>query len=512
MHISLAHNHPLLPIAVSLMLGILAGFSLPILHWPAYYVLAAFFGAVLTAFLAGKRPVLQSILIMACTMVFGLFLALWKQQAFQRFTYPKLSEPMEAVVASEPTEKAKTMAVDVLLCKNGRKLKGYFEKDERARQLKPGDGLLMDVRVERSVERLPNGFNYRRYMEGNGFSGQFYAKASRWQTKRVSLERLPRLTRSRLGFLSIRHKLLERYRLLGASDDRYSVLAAMTLGDKSALSAQIRDVYAVSGASHILALSGMHIGILYMLFSLLTFSRHRRHIWSQALIVAAVWAFALLTGLSTSVVRAALMVSIFAVFAVGFRFNSSLNLLCLSAIIILTQNPYSLFDIGFQLSFMAVLSILLFVPLMENRHATWAPPTEQPYYWRKAISGLANCLRVSVAAQLGVAPLLAYYFGRFSTYFLVTNLIVLPAAYLILYGSLLMLLVPWPPLSNSVIGIVDLLNNLLTRINRWPLASIEGLHPSVFQVLLCYAIIACLFLMLIIWQGRRPKKAIRWDI
>ena len=322
---------------------------------------------------------------------------------------------------------------------------------------------------------------------------------------------LSRLEHSKTYFLEQRAKLLDRLSDHGVDGSAYAVVAAMALGDKSQLTKELKDTYAVTGASHILALSGLHLGIIYTLLSLLL-SWRRWEVVSQIVIIVCIWQYVFLVGMATSVVRSAVMLTVYALLSLGHRDKMSVNTLAFAAIVMLLFNPRSLFDIGFQLSFMAVLSILLFVPLMENRHATWAPPTEQPYYWRKAISGLANCLRVSVAAQLGVAPLLAYYFGRFSTYFLVTNLIVLPAAYLILYGSLLMLLVPWPPLSNSVIGIVDLLNNLLTRINRWPLASIEGLHPSVFQVLLCYAIIACLFLMLIIWQGRRPKKAIRWDI
>ncbi len=499
MGLSFIQNNPLLPVAISLMLGIMAGFSFPILHWPLYVPLVLFFLFVLAALFAKKYPILQTSFILMSIAVAGLFLSLRQQQSLLRHRYDHHPRIIKAVVASEPAEKEKTVGLDIILTPNGRKVKCYVEKDERSRRLKPGDGLLMKTRINPCAEKLGKSFNYRQYMERNGFSGQCYVKAGHWQKKKALTKELPAMVRTRIACLKIRHSLLEEYRLLGADEDRYAVLAAMTLGDKSALSPTIRDIYAVTGASHILALSGMHLGILYMLLSLLTFSRGRHRILTQAILITAVWAFALLTGLSVSVVRSALMISIFAVFAVGFRFNASLNLLSLSAIIILAVNPYALFDVGFQLSFMAVLGILLFVPLMGGRN----------HY--RIVNILTDCLRVSAAAQLGVAPLLAFYFGRFSTYFLLTNLIVLPAAYLILYGSLLMLLVPWPPLAAAVIGVVDLMNRILAQMNRWPLASIEGLHPSVLQVLFCYLAIACLLGILIVWSGKRPKNTIRWD-
>ena len=490
----IAYNHPLLPIAISLMLGILAGFSLPaLLELPAFVLPDVFFTVVGIAIMAGRWPVAQSMLIMVSVVVLGGVLAVHRQQSFLAYPYDKTVKTRMAVVASEPSEKAKTTAVDLVLTANGRKVKGYLQKDERSRNLKPGDGLLFTARIAPCVERLAGGFGYRRYMEGNGFAGQCYVRSDSWQQQTVRLDSVPRIMRARIGALILRHHLLERYRLLGAADDSYGVLAAMTLGDRSALSPSLHEVYAVSGASHVLALSGLHLGILYMLLTFLTLSRRRRHIWSQTLIVTAVWAFALLTGLSVSVVRSAVMISTFALFSIGFRFRASLNQLCLSAIIILANNPYALFDAGFQLSFMAVLSILLFMPLMGSKNI------------------VISCLQVSIAAQLGVAPLLAFYFGRFATYFLITNLIVLPTAYLILYSSLAMLIVPWPPIGAAVVSLVDWMNRILSQMNRWPLASIEGLQPSVLQVMVYYLVIACLFYMVVIWKGKRPKSVFRWD-
>jgi competence protein ComEC len=159
----------------------------------------------------------------------------------------------------------------------------------------------------------------------------------------------------------------------------------------------------------------------------------------------------------------------------------------------------SLFDVGFQLSFMAVLAILLFYPLFES---VWS----QPFLFdHRLFKWLWTMLAVSCAAQIGVAPLIAYYFGRFSCYFLLANLIVVPAATLILYLSLLVLLIP--SLAYLLIYIVDALNQLLSWIAMLPGASIEGLHPTPLQVWMMYVIIGAVYLLLI----RRTSPTRGWS-
>jgi competence protein ComEC len=194
-------------------------------------------------------------------------------------------------------------------------------------------------------------------------------------------------------------------------------------------------------------------------------------------------------------VRAATMFTVFAIFALSYRPSMSVNTLCFTAIIILLQNPYALFDVGFQLSFVAVLSIVLLSPLMDSF-------VSREWQWNHRLLGcLWSCLSVSVAAQIGVAPLIAYHFGRFSTYFMLTNLIVLPAVYLILIGSLLMLFVAWKPIVLTVLGITSILNQTLLLIARLPLASIENLHPSIVQVILCYIAIGAIYGMLLRYKN-----------
>lgn len=295
--------------------------------------------------------------------------------------------------------------------------------------------------------------------------------------------------------LYYRQELLDRYRTQTAEEEQFAVLAAMTLGDKSALTKELRETYSVTGASHILALSGLHLGIIYLLLFRLTLGRRRSWL-SQVVIILSIWAFAFLTGLSTSVIRSATMISIYALFSVGGRHRSPVNILCFTAIVMLLVNPASLFDIGFQLSFSAVLAILLLMPLFESffpEHYFEGRPLQHYIY---------NMVGLSVAAQIGVAPLIAFYFGRFSTYFLLTNFIVIPAATMILYGALLVMMIP--SLAPVLLGFVGILNKALGWVSQMPCASIDGLHPSVLQICLLYVVFFCVYFSLRILQRVPP--------
>lgn len=318
-----------------------------------------------------------------------------------------------------------------------------------------------------------------------------YQRKVELPTEKRSFSRMERVQQRCLDY---RRTLLDRYRTSSA-DDEYAVLAAMTLGDKSALTKELRETYSKTGASHILALSGLHLGIIYLLLFRLTLGR-RRFWLSQVAIILSIWAFAFLTGLSTSVVRSATMISIYALFSVGGRHRSPVNILCFTAIVMLLVNPASLFDIGFQLSFSAVLAILLLMPLFESffpEHYFEGRPLQHYIY---------NVVGLSVAAQVGVAPLIAFYFGRFSTYFLLTNFIVIPAATMILYGALLVVMIP--SLAPVLLGFVGILNKALGWVSQMPCASIDGLHPSVLQICLLYVVFFCVYFSLRILQRVPP--------
>ena len=470
------------------MAGIVIGNDVEAGHW----LLPLLAGAVVLTMLLWKKALLQSVAIAVCFVLLGWLLTARQKESLQ-VQWPEEEVKYEAVVLSEPQEKPKTMAVDIMLVKSGQKLKGYFYKDERSRGLRIGDGLSIQSRIRETSDWHRGTFDYRRYLEIHGFTGSTFVSSWKWQKVRVSLEGLSRLERTKLYFLRLRTRLLKRLAVDESSEDQYAVVAAMALGDKSALTKELREVYAVTGASHVLALSGLHLGIIYTLLSLLIVGR-RWQMVSQMLIVLCIWAFVFLVGMSTSVVRSATMLTVYALLSLGYRDKMTVNTLAFTAIVMLMVHPLSLYDVGFQMSFMAVLAILVFMPLLEGLFPTEYLLSHQTVRW------LWSMVAVSVSAQIGVAPLIAYYFGRFSTFFLLTNFIVIPAATLILWLSPVVLL--FPSLAYLLLYIVKCLNTVLGQMAAWPGASIEALHPTVLQTVMIYVVILCITYILTIVEYR----------
>ena len=251
-----------------MMVGIVVGayVTAPV---PLWGLLAA---AVVLALLLWRWALAQSVAVMVCFVLLG-WLLVDRQQRLLRVDWPEGEVEYEAVVVSEPVEKPKTVAVDILLTESGRRLKCYLHKDGRSRSVRIGDGLRIRSRIRQNSDWRRGTFDYRRYLEIHGFTGSTFVAGWKWQKAEVSLAHVSRLERTRLYFLKLRSRLLERIRM----DDEaaYAVVAAMTLGDKSALTQELKEVYAVTGASHVLALSGLHLGIIYGFLSLFVFSRWR---------------------------------------------------------------------------------------------------------------------------------------------------------------------------------------------------------------------------------------------
>ena len=478
---------PLLPIAICLVAGILTGFNIDAsISYPFLVVMAVL------AFFLRKKTVAHTLTIVVATMLLGMVIAQREHRISHGYGYDGHERMCNVIITSELVEKHKTVAVDAVNVENGQRLKCYVHKDSFSMKLMPGNGL----RIRACIEGLSDdekASDYDRYLLRQGYAGRCFVKAKHWEYSNLKLDKLSVVTRAQIRFLQWRHQLLERYRMADVSGDAYAVVAAMTLGDKTMLNDDLRDTYSISGASHVLALSGMHLGIICCLLMMLTMSRWHPRVLSQLLLVIGIWGFAFLVGLPTSVVRSALMISIFAVFSLGYRTHMSVNLLCLAAVIILLCSPYAVYDVGFQLSFAAVMSIVVLMPM---------------FFVERNPSFFVGCMGVSLAAQVGVAPIIAYHFGRFSTYFLLTNLVVVPAAYAIICGAFLTLL--FPPLSIVLVWTVNTLNTILTMITRMPLASIEGLHPSMVQVALYYVFVAVMLAAYLIWKGYYPKSVNRW--
>lgn len=368
----------------------------------------------------------------------------------------------------------------------------YFQRDSLSSRLQMGEELWVRSRISPPVSaRNFDEFDYARYLKRKGISGTGFVASGHWQFSECRKEKEGIATVLYRLAASYRTQIENLYRRLGIEGDELAVLSALTLGDKTDLSESVRESYSVAGVSHVLALSGLHIGLLYALaFFLLRpllLGGQSGRVLRSLLLILLLWLFAFFTGLSPSVVRSAAMFSIWALADLCGRQSFSLNTLALTAWLMLLVRPVWLFDVGFQLSFAAVLSILLFQPFLYRlcpvRHRAGT------YLW-----GLVS---VSVAAQLGTAPLVLFYFSRFSTHFLLTNLLVVPLVTLILYAAVVLLLTPMSGLQAvAAVGLEKMLRmlNLLVRwVEQLPYASVDGIWLYPLEVAGCYLVLGAFF-------------------
>ena len=298
----------------------------------------------------------------------------------------------------------------------------------------------------------PAEFDNERYLYIKGVTGTVYLPVYSWKKSGCVVPTL------HMRALALREKVVSLYERCGFSQEVKSVLSALTIGDKSELTREIKDTYSSVGASHVLALSGLHIGIFYMILSTLLPVWRDRRIYTVAreiLIIAVIWGFAFVAGLSPSIVRAAILFTLFSLGRCVRRDGSSLNALAFAAVAIIIFSPRSLFDVSFQLSFAAVLSIILLLPLM--RQLLSCDKHDRLYGYA------ADVFSVSLVAQIGTLPLIWYYFGAFPLYFLFANIVVVPAAFIIM--SLAVLLWVTSKIAFIGSGVVWLLGNVTELMN-----------------------------------------------
>lgn len=501
---------PLLRVALMLVAGIVAGDALYGAVVQSVWMLSAV-ALLLLSFTLWHRPITQSCVIMAVIVLAGA----WRVTARLGdvcMTLPDKPVCYEAVVASRPVAHGKVVRCD-LLVSNGelvrRKIRASIlcnERDGRARRLSVGDGMriVSELREPENYHADSN-FDYRRWMSVHGFVATTFLLPSSWQSLPVSLDSLSRTDRLSLRAMRLRESLLSRiHSLRGMSAEERAVVAAMTLGDKSGLTGELKETYSVTGASHVLALSGLHLGIIYFILTLL-FSRRRVHAMGQAAVVVTIWGYVFMVGLPASAVRAATMFSLCSLVSMLNRDRMSLNTISFAAVVMLAANPLYLWDVGFQMSFMAVIGILVFY------NPFYSCLSGRRVWGVRIFRRLWALTSVSVAAQLGVAPLIAYYFGRFSCYFILTNIIAVPLTTLIIYFTfILFALTPLPVLQGwageVLLRLVSWLNGGLELVASLPGASIDGIRMSVPRVALVYVIIACTY-CLGIYAARLHRSA-----
>lgn len=377
----------------------------------------------------------------------------------------------------------------------------------------------------RPFTQLPdsNHFDYPTYARRRGWSGTAYLTPKSWIFHEPPQDGKATSWPQRIlhSIYSLRQQLIDTFQSSTLDDESLGLITALTLGDKALLPAETKVTFSQTGVSHLLALSGLHVGILYALLLLPTFALRRRIGWLRSLnlllVLCLLWGFALLTGLSASVVRS---VTMYSLLTLGLLLGSptiSINTLATAALLLLIVRPYWLFDVGFQLSCTGVASILYLTPPLQQLYHTRSR-------WKRA---LWNFITVSTTAQVGTAPLVASYFGTFSPYFLLANAWSIPLITLLLYLSIAWVIgygvtaacsLPLLPLLDPLLptlfgGLTHLLSSGLHFIQRLPLSCINVPRPDAAECLMLYTILLLLpqcrgrllypiirFILLLIWM------------
>ncbi len=333
----------------------------------------------------------------------------------------------------------------------------YFEKDNKSKTLLPGQVILFTA-SPRDLENTGNPFefNYKGYMERRKIYRQLYLTSDKW----VLTDKTAPFDIS-LFAEQVRMKLLNIYKQQEWNNRQLNVLSALTLGYKRGLSPETKNTFASAGAMHILAVSGLHTGIVFLivnfLFGFLKKIRFGRVLFIL-LVILSLWCFAFLTGLSPSVMRAATMFS-FVVIGQNLRRPANVyNTLATSAFFLLLLNPNNLFEAGFQLSYSAVFGIVFLQPKFEKLICFRLKVIK--YFW--------SLFTVSAAAQIATFPVALFYFNQFPVYFWLSNLFIIPAVTLLIpLGIILLVFSPIAFVQTLLADVTGLLLNMLIEFLEW---------------------------------------------
>jgi competence protein ComEC len=366
------------------------------------------------------------------------------------------------------------------------KVLAYFEKSENIKSLQPGMQLVIYGKPQLIKNRVyPFEFNYQQYSRRKGIGHRIYLKKDDYELLSCKVHSL------KYDALIIRENILGRLAASGIKGEAFDVLSAITLGSRYNLDPETTRSFIKTGTIHVLAVSGGNVAVIYFfLYLLFGFLNKRKTLFLFALVIlTGIWIYTFITGLSPSVLRAAVMFS-FIVIGKNLKRNPDVyNSLASSAFILLFLQPALLFDAGFELSYAAVFSIVSIQPLLYKIC----------FFRLWIMDKLWILFTVSVAAQIGTLPFSLWYFHQFPSYFWITNIVVVPFISIFLYLSILILLIA-PVFSyigflmaQSLEWACNALLHFLHFAENLPFALIENIYLTPAQ--LFFGVVILLFII-----------------
>ncbi|MCK5840313.1 MAG: ComEC family competence protein, partial [Bacteroidales bacterium] len=458
-----------------------------------------------------KARILPGISILLQYFFFGMLIALFSDNRIKadhiENYFPCDYDYIIVKVTSQPesTEKTYKFQSKIIGLKSDEnwvhytgKVLCYVQKDSRSHKIKYGNYLIISSRI-REVKPPPNPgqFNYSGYLAHKTIYHHTYINADAWF---LSSRHTQRTLVSESG--KVRNNIQKKIKSLNLSKDDFALASALLLGSKDKLSDEQKENFSSAGAMHVLCVSGLHVGIIYIVLGYCFVFLKRNRNWNVVrtiLIILLIWAYAFITGLAPSVLRASLMFSFIALGSTFKRHTNIFNTLFASALILLIINPQMLFAVGFQLSYLALMGILSVQPFL---YQLWSAPG-------KAMDKIWSLTTVSIAAQLATFPLALLYFHQFPNYFIITNLIVIPLAGMIIYSGIIALICSPIPYVHDFFRIIfklflKTMNGSVHLIDNLPFSTTKGILLVGYEVLFLYLF----FLMIGQMISTKNKKII----
>jgi competence protein ComEC len=366
---------------------------------------------------------------------------------------------------------------------SGRAMITFSRKNTARPKLSAGDQIVINTRPSVIAGNSnPGGFDYRKFLAEKGIHYQFFLKKYDW----VLVDNL-RSGKFNAEIYALRDAILNTLRKFIKDSTACGLAEALLVGYRNDVDNSVLQAYSNTGVVHVIAISGLHLGLIYLILMKLTsiLIRNKAKKFIQpVLVISALWIFTLLSGASASVVRSAVMFTVLALGNLIGRKSSGINTLASSAFILLCFHPAWIKDIGFQLSYSAVASILLFHKKITNLYIFTNPIAYK----------LWEMISLTLAAQILTAPLLLLYFHQFPLLFLFTNLIAVPLSSIILAAELLLcVLSPFTIIATetgNLIGfLIEKMNDYVLLMDRIPHSTIQSVNINIPQTLLIYAAI-----------------------
>lgn len=494
-------NYPivkvLFPYVVGILIAYYGDFSTTVCRWLLMTTMVSLLLVMCLTFVKVYRMrLIQTVFMNVAFVMTGISLTDWQYHPHQKADRLEAGNDWVVRVATEPTPREKSVKVEaeVLQDIDGKTVNGkillYLQPSSSTKSLRYGDLLFVHAALSGiDPPHNPDAFDNQQYMRRRGiyYSGFVRDGAWEWVGHRPA---------NRLRFLAqqARNRLTDIYIHAGMSGDELDILKAILLGDDDTLDPDLKASYSSAGVSHILCVSGMHVGIIFMIINFLLkpldmFRTSR--IFKTALVMLVVWLYAHITGLAPSVTRSATM---FTFVAVGQHLRRNTNVfhsLFASMFILLIIKPLLLFEVGFQLSYLAVAGIVLFQPKLSA--AYHCRTRIGNYFW--------ELLTVSVAAQLGTSPISIYYFAQFPNYFMLSNLGVIALSFAVIITGVALLPISFIPLIPKYLTWIltmeiRAMNAIITFVERLPHSVTENIDYHIVQVVLLYGVIGCLCYLL----------------